>query len=308
MSSCEVTAHAFGSCGCAQRRKRTIVAYRDAAPQQRGPGDMQGGANGAQPGQGPQNRNNNNANTQELRVNRRIRVREVRVIGPDGTQLGILPTEEALRKAEELNLDLVEVSPMARPPVCKIMDHGKFKYQQKRNANEAKKKQKVIEVKEVKFRPKTDKHDFEVKVNQLKRFLSDGDKGRVTIMFRGREIVHPEIGHDILRRVAEAIADIAVIEVPPRMEGKQLFMVAAPGKPAAKKKEGAEGAAPAAAATTTAAPTGAPVAAAPAATTPSFNGIKIPQAVAAQAAPASSESAVTPAGGPTPANNRRPAR
>lgn len=166
----------------------------------------------------------------EPRVNRRIRVREVRVIGADGSQLGILPTEEALRLAEADDLDLVEVQPTARPPVCKIMDYGKFKYQQKRKANEARKNQKQFEVKEVKFRPKTDKHDFDVKVNRLRRFLDEGDKAKVTIMFRGREIVHPEIGQDILRRVAEAVSDIAIVESHARMEGRQMFMVVAPGK------------------------------------------------------------------------------
>lgn len=172
----------------------------------------------------------------EPRVNRRIRIREVRVIDPDGNQLGILPTEEALRRAEDMGLDLVEVQPNARPPVCKIMDYGKFKYQQKRKASEAKKNQHLVEVKEVKFRPKTDKHDFDVKVNRLRRFIGEGNKSKVTIMFRGREIVHPEIGQDILRRVADAIADIAMVEQQPRMEGRQMFMVVAPQKGAAQKK------------------------------------------------------------------------
>ena len=171
----------------------------------------------------------------EPRVNRRIRVREVRVIGPDGTQLGIIPTEEALRRSEELGLDLVEVQPTARPPVCKIMDYGKFKYQQKRKANEAKKNQHLVEVKEVKFRPKTDKHDFDVKVNRLRRFIAEGNKSKVTIMFRGREIVHPEIGQDVLRRVAEALADVAIVESSARMEGRQMFMVVAPGKGGQKR-------------------------------------------------------------------------
>jgi translation initiation factor IF-3 len=166
----------------------------------------------------------------EPRVNRRIRVREVRVIADDGTQLGILPTEEAFRRAQDQGLDLVEVQPMARPPVCKIMDFGKFKYQQKRKASEAKKNQKTMEVKEVKFRPKTDKHDFEVKVNRLKRFIGDGNKSKVTIMFRGREIVHPEIGRAILDKVADQVSDIAQVESQPRMEGRQMFMIVAPLK------------------------------------------------------------------------------
>ena len=126
----------------------------------------------------------------------------MRVIADDGAQLGIIPTDEALRRAEEKGLDLVEVQPMARPPVCKIMDYGKFKYQQKRKAAEQKHNQKVIEVKEVKFRPKTGKHDFDTKVRHLREFLAEGDKAKVTIMFRGREIVHPEIGHDVHKRVA----------------------------------------------------------------------------------------------------------
>ncbi len=154
----------------------------------------------------------------------------MRVIADDGTQLGILPTDEALRRAEEQGLDLVEVSPTARPPVCKIMDYGRYKYEQKRKANEAKKKQHQIEVKEVKFRPKTDKHDFDVKLNRVKKFIGKGNKCKVTIMFRGREIVHPEIGRDILQRVAEDVADMAQVEMAPRMEGRQMFMIVAPVK------------------------------------------------------------------------------
>ena len=159
----------------------------------------------------------------------------MRVIADDGAQLGIIPTDEALRRAEEKGLDLVEVQPMARPPVCKIMDYGKFKYQQKRKAAEQKQNQKTIEVKEVKFRPKTGKHDFDTKVRHLREFLGEGDKAKVTIMFRGREIVHPEIGHDVLKRVAEAITDVAMIELAPRMEGRSMFMVVAPAKPGQRK-------------------------------------------------------------------------
>jgi translation initiation factor IF-3 len=168
-------------------------------------------------------------------VNRRIRVREVRVIAEDGSQLGILPTDDALRRAEEKGLDLVEVQPMARPPVCKIMDYGKFKYEQKRKASELKKKQTVVEVKEVKFRPKTGEHDYQTKLRHLREFLQEGNKARVTIMFRGREIVHPEIGHDILKRLGEAISDIGQVEMGARMEGKQMFMIVAPGRAPAKR-------------------------------------------------------------------------
>jgi translation initiation factor IF-3 len=198
-----------------------------------GPGGDRGG-----PPRGRDDRNN------EPRVNRRIRVREVRVIAEDGSQLGILPTDDALRRAEERGLDLVEVQPMSRPPVCKIMDYGKFKYEQKRKASELKKKQTVVEVKEVKFRPKTGQHDFDTKVRHLREFLEDGNKGRVTIMFRGREIVHPEIGQEILKKVAEAISDIGQVEVGARMEGKQMFMIVAPGKAPARRPMVAPGAGP----------------------------------------------------------------
>jgi translation initiation factor IF-3 len=174
--------------------------------------------------------------TMEPRVNRRIRVPEVRVITEDGEQLGVMQTQDAFRRAESMGMDLVEVSPMAKPPVCKIMDYGKFKYQQKRKTAEAKKKQQVIELKEVKFRPKTDIHDFNVKVNRLKEFLLEGNKGKVTIMFRGREIVHPEIGHDVLRRVADALSGEASIESPARMEGRQMVMILGPQKSGGIKK------------------------------------------------------------------------
>jgi len=176
----------------------------------------------------------------EPRVNRRIRVPEVRVVLEDGEQLGVMATQDALRRAESMGFDLVEVSPMAKPPVCKIMDYGKFKYQQKRKAADAKKKQQVIELKEVKFRPKTDIHDFEVKVNRLKSFLADGNKGKVTVVFKGREIVHPEIGHEMLRRVGDALKEEALIESPPRMEGRQIVMILAPQKAGGGQKKKAE--------------------------------------------------------------------
>lgn len=155
---------------------------------------------------------------------------EVRVILDDGEQLGIMSTADAQRKADDMGLDLVEVSPMAKPPVCKIMDYGKFKYQQKRKAADAKKKQQTIELKEVKFRPKTDIHDFEVKLSRLKRFLEEGNKGKVTVMFRGREIVHPEIGQDILKRVMEQLEGESVVESAPKMEGRQMVMILGPKK------------------------------------------------------------------------------
>ena len=158
----------------------------------------------------------------------------------DGEQLGILETAVALARAEDLGLDLVEISPNARPPVCKIMDYGKYKYQQKRKASEAKKKQQQVEVKEVKFRPKTDKHDFNVKVERARKFLGKGNKCKMTIMFRGREIVHPEIGHEVLQRAFEMLQEDAVIESQPRMEGRQMFMIIAPTKNQKQKPAAAD--------------------------------------------------------------------
>ncbi len=152
----------------------------------------------------------------------------MRLIAADGTQLGIVPTEVALAKAEEEGLDLVEISPTARPPVCKIMDYGKYKYEAKKKAAEARKKQVVVQLKEVKLRPKTDEHDYEVKVRNVRRFLEEGNKARITIMFRGREIAHKEIGQRLLQKVAEDVKEFGVIEQAPRLEGRQMFMILAP--------------------------------------------------------------------------------
>ncbi|MFH1807361.1 MAG: translation initiation factor IF-3 [Pseudomonadota bacterium] len=176
----------------------------------------------------------------EPRINHRIRVPEVRVIGPEGDQLGILRTDDALSRAHEAGLDLVEVSPMSRPPVCKIMDYGKFKYTTKKKAVEQRKNQKVVEVKEVKFRPKTDVHDVEIKVHRARSFLDEGNKVKATIMFRGREITHPEIGQQILDRVSKALEDIAMIEFMPRMEGRTMFMILAPGKASTRPRPAAQ--------------------------------------------------------------------
>jgi len=164
----------------------------------------------------------------DARTNRRIRSRELRVIGPEGEQLGVLPLETALAKAQEFGLDLVEVSPMAKPPVCKIMDYGKFKYETKKKASEAKKKQTVVKLKEVKFRPKTEEHDYAFKTKAIREFLAEGNKARVTVMFRGREITHREIGQAILRRIETELKDIAVVAQPSRLEGRLLFMILAP--------------------------------------------------------------------------------
>ncbi len=164
----------------------------------------------------------------QYRVNRRIRVPEVRVIGADGAQLGVLRTEEALRIAEEGGFDLVEVSPKAMPPVCKIMDYGKFKYENSKKTKEARKHQSTVILKEVKFRPKTDDHDFDFKVKHIRRFLQEGNKAKLAVIFRGREIVHPETGQDVLKRVVAATSDIAQVEQMPMMEGRRMLMIIAP--------------------------------------------------------------------------------
>ena len=157
-----------------------------------------------------------------IRVNREIRVREVRVIADDGEQLGILPIQEALRAAEERSLDLVEVAPQAEPPVCKIMDFGKYKYEQAKKTHESKKHQKVILLKEVKMRPGTDVHDYNFKLNHAKRFLGEGNKVKVTVVFRGREMAHTELGAVLLNRVAADIAESGNIEQMPKQEGRTL--------------------------------------------------------------------------------------
>jgi translation initiation factor IF-3 len=156
-------------------------------------------------------------------------------VDAEGNQLGILPTREALRLAEERQQDLVEVAPQAKPPVCRIMDYGKYKYEQSKREKEAKKKQRVITVKEVKLRPNIEDHDFHVKIKNALRFLKAGDKVKVTIMFRGREIVHPKNGQALLNKVAQEIGDLATIEKKPKLEGKNMFMILAPN-PANKEE------------------------------------------------------------------------
>lgn len=152
-------------------------------------------------------------------------------------------TEVALAKAQELGLNLVEVNPMAKPPVCKIMDYGRFKYEEKKRANETKKKQVVVKVKEIKLRPKTEDHDYETKVRHVREFLEEGNKAKVTIMFRGREITHREIGTRVLDDVVQDLKDVAVIEQPPRLEGKQMFMIIGPNPKVAQRARDAQKAA-----------------------------------------------------------------
>ena len=163
-----------------------------------------------------------------LRINEEIRVREVRVTTAEGEQLGIMQVRDALQMAIEQNLDLVEVAPAARPPVCRIMDYGKFKYEQQKRDKEAKKKQKIVTIKEVKLRPNIEDHDFDVKKKNALRFLEDGDKVKVTIMFRGRELSHPELGRVLLVRMAKELADIANVERDPKLEGKNMIMILNP--------------------------------------------------------------------------------
>jgi translation initiation factor IF-3 len=162
------------------------------------------------------------------RVNKSIIAKEVRVIGEDGKQLGIMPTHIAVRIAEEKGLDLVEVNPKAAPPVCKIIDHGRFKYEEARKKRVAKKKQTVVTVKEIKLRPKTDTHDLEVKIRAIMRFLADGNKAKLVIVFRGREIVHPDMGKNVLLKVLAELAEYAVVEQMPLMEGRRMTMLIAP--------------------------------------------------------------------------------
>ncbi|HXV90017.1 MAG TPA: translation initiation factor IF-3 [Gemmatimonadales bacterium] len=162
------------------------------------------------------------------RVNRQIRISPVRVIANNGDQLGVLPVDEALALAQEQGLDLVEVAPLARPPVVKIMDYGKFKFEQAKAARAAKKKQHVIHLKEVKYRPGIDDHDFEFKTRHAREFLSDGNKVKVTMMFRGRQMAHTELGRVVLDRVAAELKDIGKIEQDPKLEGRNMTMVLAP--------------------------------------------------------------------------------
>jgi len=166
--------------------------------------------------------------TKRVRVNAQIRISPLRVIGPDGAQLGIMERDAALAAAQERELDLVEVAPMARPPVVRIMDYGKYKFEQAKQARVAKKKQHVIKLKEVKFRPGVDDHDFETKTRHARRFLEEGNKVKVTLMFRGRQIAHPELGRAVVARVAEDLADVAKVESDAKMEGKSMTMILTP--------------------------------------------------------------------------------
>ena len=162
------------------------------------------------------------------RVNERIRVAEIRLIGADGENIGVVSPARGLELAQEAGLDLVEISPNAVPPVCKIMDLGKFKYEQQKKASEARKKQRTIEIKEIKFRPGTDTHDYEVKMRSVMKFLGEGDKVKVTLRFRGREMAHQQLGLELLNRVAADVGEAGKIESMPKLEGRQMVMMIAP--------------------------------------------------------------------------------
>lgn len=155
---------------------------------------------------------------------------EVRLIGAEGEQVGIVPTPEALQQAEQAGLDLVEIAPNADPPVCRLMDFGKFRYEESKKRHEAKKKQKQTQVKEIKFRPRTDIGDYNVKIRNLIKFLENGDKTKITLRFRGREMAHQELGLDLLKRVENDLAEVGTVEQYPRMEGRQMVMVVSPKK------------------------------------------------------------------------------
>ena len=162
------------------------------------------------------------------RINDEIRVREVHLIMQDGANKGTVSIQDALAAAQEAGLDLVEISPNAAPPIVKILDYGKYKYQEQKKAAEARKKQKVVEVKELKYRPMIDDHDYEVKMRAMERFFEEGDKVKITLRFRGREMAHQELGHKLLARVKEDTSKMAKVEMEPRFEGRQMIMILAP--------------------------------------------------------------------------------
>ncbi len=167
---------------------------------------------------------------EEFRINHEIDVREVRLIDENNQMIGVVSLREALYRADEAGMDLVEVSPTAQPPVCKILDYGKFKYEAQKKANAARKKQRVIEVKEIKMRPSIDDNDYEIKMKKVREFLDEGDKVKVTMRFRGREMAHQHIAMDLLNKVKDTMADVAKVEQMPKLEGRQMIMVMAPLK------------------------------------------------------------------------------
>jgi len=178
----------------------------------------------------------------ELRINERIRVPEVRLVGPNGETVGIVPTDQALKLAQEADLDLVEIAPQGRPPVCKLMDYGKFKYENAQKAREARRNQTNVIIKEMKLRPKIDQHDYETKKGHVVRFLGAGDKVKITIMFRGREQHRPELGFRLLQRLAEDVEELGFVESSPKQDGRNMIMVLGPHKKKADARIDAENA------------------------------------------------------------------
>ena len=165
---------------------------------------------------------------QELQINEQIRDKELRVIDSDGTQLGIMPLRRAMELAEQKNLDLVKIAPQANPPVCKIIDYGKFRFEQAKREKEARRNQRVVEIKEVRLSLNIDTHDFETKKNHALRFISDGNKVKASIRFRGREMGHPELGLEIMRKFSDAMSEVAIVEKPAKLEGRNMLMFLAP--------------------------------------------------------------------------------
>jgi translation initiation factor IF-3 len=170
------------------------------------------------------------AQDKAVRINGEINSPEIRLVGVEGEPIGIVSLQEAMRMAEEIDIDLVEIAPTAKPPVCRLMDYGKFKYRESKKAHEAKLKQKQIQVKEVKFRPGTDEGDYKIKVRNLTRFLTEGDKTKVTLRFRGREMAHQELGLQLLKRVEADLKEVGSVEQFPKLEGRQMVMIIAPKK------------------------------------------------------------------------------
>jgi translation initiation factor IF-3 len=166
--------------------------------------------------------------SKDWRINEEIRVKEVRLVSEDGEQLGIVPIGEALSMAEEKSVDLVEVAPSAKPPVCRLMNYGRFKFEQSKREKESRKKQKIISIKEVKMRPNIEEHDFQVKAKHARKFLTAGDKLKFTIMFRGRQITHPELGEKLCIQLAKELSDISAVEKNPKVEGRNMVMILVP--------------------------------------------------------------------------------
>jgi translation initiation factor IF-3 len=179
-------------------------------------------------------RRDNRGPSDTIRINHKIRAREVRVIGADGSQLGIMDLRKALELAQSQGLDLAEVSPNSNPPVCKVLDYGKFKYQQKKKAKAAKRNQAVITLKEIQFRPQTDHHDIEFKVRHIQRFLGEGHKVKASVRFRGREATHVELGHALVKQVVDLVGNQGIVEQSPKLEGKILSLIFAPNSKAKK--------------------------------------------------------------------------